>query len=89
MILNIHSATAAGHRPRIRLCVSPALARRVRYAALVLVLAALILARTAPASAQLFGGIVYDPTNYAQNVLQAARALQQITNQITSLQNEA
>ncbi|MGD9740837.1 MAG: P-type conjugative transfer protein TrbJ [Bauldia sp.] len=33
--------------------------------------------------------IVYDPTNYAQNVLQAARALEQITNQITSLQNEA
>lgn len=41
-----------------------------------------------PASAQ-FGGIVYDPTNYAQNVLTAARALQQINNQITSLQNEA
>jgi len=33
--------------------------------------------------------IVYDPTNYAQNVLQAARALQQINNQITQLQNEA
>ena len=33
--------------------------------------------------------IVYAPTNYAQNVLQAARALEQITNQITSLQNEA
>lgn len=33
--------------------------------------------------------IVFDPANYAQNVLQAARALQQITNQITSLQNEA
>lgn len=33
--------------------------------------------------------IVYDPTNYVQNVLQAARALQQINNQITSLQNEA
>lgn len=33
--------------------------------------------------------IVYDPTNYAQNVLQAARALQQINNQIRSLQNEA
>jgi P-type conjugative transfer protein TrbJ len=32
---------------------------------------------------------VYDPSNYAQNVLQAARALQQINNQITSLQNEA
>ena len=40
---------------------------------------------TAPAHAI----IVYDPTNYAQNVLQAARALQQINNQITSLQNEA
>ena len=33
--------------------------------------------------------IVYDPTNYAQNVLTAARTLEQITNQITSLQNEA
>src|SRR3546814_7583243 len=33
--------------------------------------------------------VVYDPTNYAQNVLQAARALQQVNNQITSLQNEA
>jgi len=32
---------------------------------------------------------VFDPTNYAQNVLQAARALQTINNQITSLQNEA
>src|SRR3546814_11339645 len=40
----------------------------------------------APASAQ---WVVYDPTNYAQNVLQAARALQQVNNQITSLQNEA
>lgn len=40
----------------------------------------------APAAAQ---WIVYDPTNYVQNVLQAARALQQINNQITSLQNEA
>ena len=33
--------------------------------------------------------IVFDPSNYAQNVLQAARALQEINNQITSLQNEA
>lgn len=40
----------------------------------------------APAAAQ---WIVYDPTNYVQNVLQAARALEQINNQITSLQNEA
>ena len=33
--------------------------------------------------------IVFDPSNYAQNVLTAARTLEQITNQITSLQNEA
>jgi len=33
--------------------------------------------------------IVYDPENYAQNVLSAARALEQINNQILSLQNEA
>ena len=36
-----------------------------------------------------FGRIVYDPSNYAQNVLTAARTLEQINNQITSLQNEA
>jgi P-type conjugative transfer protein TrbJ len=36
-----------------------------------------------PASAQL---IVFDPNNYAQSVLTAARALQQINNQIVSLQ---
>lgn len=33
--------------------------------------------------------IVFDPSNYAQNVLTAARTLEQITNQITSLRNEA
>jgi len=32
---------------------------------------------------------VFDATNYAQNLLQAARALEQINHQITSLQNEA
>src|SRR3569832_705251 len=32
---------------------------------------------------------VFDPSNYAQNLLQAARALEQINNQISSLQNEA
>jgi P-type conjugative transfer protein TrbJ len=32
--------------------------------------------------------VVYDPSNYAQNLLQAARALQQINNQVTSLQNQ-
>jgi P-type conjugative transfer protein TrbJ len=45
---------------------------------------------TAPAKAQLFGGgIVFDPTNYAQNVLTAARELQQVTNELTMLQNQA
>lgn len=32
--------------------------------------------------------LVHDPSNYAQNVLQAARALEQINNQIASLQNQ-
>lgn len=41
-----------------------------------------------PAHAQ-FGGIVYDPTNYAQNVLTAARSLQQINNQIQQIQQQA
>jgi P-type conjugative transfer protein TrbJ len=56
-------------------------------------LATLLLATTlafagvcAPASAQ---WAVFDASNYAQNVLEAARALQQINNQIQSLQNEA
>lgn len=43
---------------------------------------------TMPAYAQ-FGGIVYDPTNYASNVLQAARALQQVNNQIQQIQQQA
>ena len=36
-----------------------------------------------------FGRIVYDPQNHAENIVSAARALEQINNQITSLQNEA
>jgi type IV secretion system protein TrbJ len=40
---------------------------------------------TPPSLAQV---VVFDPNNYAQNVLTAARALQQINNQITSLQNQ-
>ena len=50
--------------------------------------ALLVTFAAAPANAQL-GGIVYDPTNYSQNVLTAARTLEQINNQIQSLQNEA
>lgn len=38
-----------------------------------------------PAVAQ---AIVYDPSNHAQNVLQAARALEQINHQVTGLQNQ-
>ncbi len=41
---------------------------------------------TSPAFAQL---TVFDPNNYSQNLLSAARALSQINNQIQSLQNEA
>lgn len=44
-----------------------------------------VLGASAPASAR----IVFDPTNYAQNLLQAARALEQVQNQVKSLQNEA
>lgn len=47
---------------------------------------AVSLLTTAPSGAQ---WIVFDPNNYVQNVLTAARELQQINNQITSLQNEA
>jgi P-type conjugative transfer protein TrbJ len=43
---------------------------------------------TTPAQAQ-FGGIVYDPSNYAQNVLTAARSLEQINNQIRQIENQA
>jgi type IV secretion system protein TrbJ len=41
---------------------------------------------TTPAHAQL---TVFDPSNYSQNLLTAARTLQQINNQIQSLQNQA
>jgi P-type conjugative transfer protein TrbJ len=41
---------------------------------------------SSPASAQMS---VFDPSNYAQNVLTAARTLTQINNQIQSLQNQA
>jgi type IV secretion system protein TrbJ len=47
---------------------------------------ALCIALAPPAAAW---RIVFDPTNYSQNLLSAARALEQINNQITSLQNEA
>jgi len=57
----------------------------IRKRALVVAVAATLLARS-PADAQL---TVFDPSNYAQNVLTAAHTLTQITNQITMLQNQA
>lgn len=45
-----------------------------------------VVAIATPAAAQIS---VFDPTNYTQNLLTAARSLQQINNQIRSLQNQA
>jgi len=49
-------------------------------------LAVTLIGPSAPAHAQF---TVFDPSNYSQNLLTAARTLQQINNQIQSLQNEA
>jgi type IV secretion system protein TrbJ len=45
-----------------------------------------LLVSAMPAQAQ---WVVFDPTNYSQNILTAARTLEQINNQIRQLQNEA
>jgi len=45
-----------------------------------------LLTSATPAQAQL---TVFDPSNYSQNILTAARTLQQINNQIQMLQNQA
>jgi type IV secretion system protein TrbJ len=58
--------------------------KRIRAAFLVTTVAGIL--SFSPAASQV---VVFDPNNYAQNILQAARALQQISNQITSLQNQA
>ncbi|MBD1549501.1 P-type conjugative transfer protein TrbJ [Roseibium aggregatum] len=52
------------------------------------VLIAACLAMTMPQAGQA-AFPVFDVTNYGQNVLQAARALEQINNQIVALQNQA
>ena len=59
---------------------------RIRTLLTASVMALSVVSASAPTQAQI---TVWDPTNYTQNVLQAARSLQQVTNQITSLQNEA
>jgi P-type conjugative transfer protein TrbJ len=60
--------------------------KRLPYLAAASAITIAVASAVSPASAQL---IVFDPNNYAQNVLTAARELQQINNQITSLQNQA
>ncbi len=47
---------------------------------------ALLAPLASPSDAQI---VTFDPNNYAQNLLTAARSLQQINNQITMLQNQA
>jgi len=59
---------------------------RIRFAWISGCIIATVIAFVAsPAPAQM---VVYDPSNYVQNALHAARALQQINNQITALQNQ-
>ena len=63
--------------------------RRSRAALLAASMLSIPLALSPIVTTPAYAIIVFDPSNYAQNVLTAARSLQQITNQITSLQNEA
>lgn len=58
---------------------------RIRRMATAGALAAAVALSVVPASAF----IVFDPRNYAENLLSASRALELIQNQVTSLQNEA
>jgi type IV secretion system protein TrbJ len=60
--------------------------RRFRAALLAGAAALMIAAPGTPARAQ---WIVFDPTNYAQNVMTAARELQQVNNEIQMLENQA
>jgi type IV secretion system protein TrbJ len=67
---------------------------RPRKLAAALMASALVLTPvlTTPSQAFFFGGggrIVYDPRNHAENILSAARALEQINNQIAQIQNQA
>ena len=59
----------------------------VRCAAFALALGLSVATPTVPVWAA--GMPVFDATNYTENLLQAARALEQINNQVKSLQNEA
>ena len=60
--------------------------KKLRALAVASAVALTLAAAATPASAQ---WIVFDPDNYAQSVLTAARELQQINNQIQMLNNQA
>jgi type IV secretion system protein TrbJ len=63
------------------------MSRKIQFIALAPVVAIILaMAVCTPLHAQM---LVFDPSNYSQNLLTAARSLQQIQNQITSLQNQA
>jgi P-type conjugative transfer protein TrbJ len=64
----------------------PHLSRHGFRSALLTGVAALVITLSAPAAAQM---TVYDPLNHVQNVMTAARELQQVTNELTMLQNQA
>ncbi len=53
------------------------------------VLSGIALATVAMAATPASAIVVFDPSNYAQNILTAARTLEQINNQIRQLQNQA
>jgi type IV secretion system protein TrbJ len=59
---------------------------RIRRLAAASVLALSVACAAGPSRAQF---VVFDPSNYSQNVMTAANTLKQIANQITSLQNQA
>ena len=72
--------------------MSPKILPSALFASALLALPVTTIIAPSPAEAGLFGGfgrIVYDPTNHAENLLTAARSLEQINNQISSLQNDA
>jgi P-type conjugative transfer protein TrbJ len=64
----------------------PMTPRRFRAALAAGVTALTLVTAGVPAQAQ---WVVYDPTNFSQNVLTAARELQQVNNSIQSLENQA
>ncbi len=57
---------------------------RIRHVAM-----AMLVASTALSALPVSALTVYDPWNHAENILSAARALEQINNQVSSLANEA